>query len=502
MDQDDKLVRDRRHHLEELAGLGLEAWPRSFERTHTISAARAEHDPSSAEALEASTPKLALAGKVQGIRDFGKAAFLVLSDGLATIQVHVKKNVVAAPGFDIYQRLDLGDFVGALGRVFRTRSGELTIEATTLTFLAKALRPPPEKWHGLQDKELRYRQRYVDLFANPEVRQVFAARTRIVREIRRFLDENGFAEVETPMMQAIAGGATARPFTTHHNALDLDLFLRIAPELFLKRLIVGGYEKVYELNRNFRNEGISVRHNPEFTMLEFYEAYADYRRFMDFAEELLRTVAERAMGGTSFTLGDRQLDFGARPYARLRMPDAVATALAARPELGFPASAIDDLSALSAAALRLKPGKDSPYQGQSWGKLVAMLFEELVEPTLWGPVIVYDYPVEISPLAKRSPVDPRFVERFELYAGGIELVNAFSELNDPDDQRARFEEQARARAAGDDEAHPIDDDYTLALEHGMPPTAGAGIGIDRLTMLLTGSGSIRDVILFPLMRPR
>jgi lysyl-tRNA synthetase class 2 len=499
---EEDLIATRRAKLEALSGLGLEAWPRRFDPTDRVSALALRHHETTGAELEERREEVRAAGRILGIRAFGKAAFLVLSDGVATIQAYIKRDVVEVPGFDIYQLLDAGDWVGVEGRVFRTRSNELSIEARRLHYLAKALRPLPEKWHGLADVETRYRQRYIDLAVNPEVRRVFQARSAIVRETRAYLDGHGFVEVETPMMQAIPGGAAARPFVTHHNALDIDLYLRVAPELYLKRLIVGGFERVYELNRNFRNEGISIRHNPEFTMLEFYEAYADYQGAMDRVEELVATVALRAVGGGPRVYQGRPLDLGKRPYPRLRMREAVGEALARRPELGFDPARLDDEPGLAAFAARLQPEKAGAHDHLSWGRSLAMLFEELVEPTLWEPVFVHEFPVEVSPLAKRSPADPRMVERFELYAGGLEIANAFSELNDPDDQRRRFEEQAAAKAGGDEEAHPMDLDYVLALEQGMPPTAGVGVGIDRLTMLLCDQKSIRDVILFPLMRPR
>jgi lysyl-tRNA synthetase class 2 len=379
------------------------------------------------------------------------------------IQIYVRKDAVPEKDYELYQLLDLGDIVGFDGYLFRTRTGELSVHAERLHFLSKTLLSMPEKFHGLGDTETRYRQRYLDLIANPDVRKVFVTRAKIISSLRRQLEAHGFLEVETPMMQSLYGGATARPFTTHHNTLDIDLYLRIAPELYLKRLVVGGLERVYEINRNFRNEGISTRHNPEFTMLEFYQAYSDYKGMMDLTEEMLKQVAIDATGSTAVEFQGAQIDFGS--FRRLTMREAVGDA---------------NLTGLA----------------------LMEAFERNVEATLIQPTIIYDFPVEISPLSKLKPDDPGFVERFELYVAGMEIANAFTELNDPLDQRRRFQMQLEMRAGGDDEAHQMDEDYIRALSYGMPPAGGEGVGIDRLVMTLTNSPSIRDVILFPLMRPR
>jgi lysyl-tRNA synthetase class 2 len=408
------------------------------------------------------------------------------------------------------QLVDLGDYVGVAGTVMRTRKGELTVQAKELTFLSKALLPPPEKWHGLADVEARYRQRYLDLMANPEVRRAFVARSAMIGEIRRFLDARGYVEVETPMMQPIAGGAMARPFTTHHNALDIDLYLRIAPELYLKRLVVGGLEKVYEINRNFRNEGIDSQHNPEFTMLEFYTAFFDCGDVMAVTEELVAAAARRVSEERPVVYKGRELSF-TRPFARVPMKDAIAAA-ARQAGLELSRAALDDPERLEAwtrsDALR---GRRSPkgaelgperYDRLSHGKRVAQLFEDLAEGGFWNPTFIVDYPIEVSPLSKARPDDPSLTERFELFAAGMEIANGFSELNDPLEQRQRFLDQLRERERGDLEAHRMDDDYVRALGHGLPPTGGCGVGIDRLAMILTDSPSIRDVILFPHMRPQ
>jgi lysyl-tRNA synthetase class 2 len=442
--------------------------------------------PKDTTALEEHPSQIRLGGRVTAIRTHGKAAFLDLSDGDGRIQVYVKRDVVGEEAFALLETLDLGDFWGAEGVLFRTRTGELTLRAETVAVLAKGLQPWPEKWHGLTDRELRARQRYLDLATNPDSRRVFQARAAIVRAIRSFLDGRGFTEVETPMMQPIPGGASARPFVTHHNTLDMDLYLRIAPELYLKRLVVGGFERVYEINRNFRNEGISTQHNPEFTMLEFYWAYASYEDLIVLTEEMLCGIAESVAGGTTVPWGERSISFG-RPWRRVSMREAVLAHSELAPE------DLGERTRLEAAARGFGIA-DVPRL--SSGKLLAELFEATAESSLQDPTFVVDFPADISPLAKRKPGEPDLTERFELYVAGMELANAFTELNDPDDQRRRFEEQVRV-AGG-----VVDEDYLLALEHGMPPTAGEGIGIDRLVMVLTDSHSIRDVILFPLLRPK
>ena len=414
------------------------------------------------------------------------------------MQVYIRQDSLPERDFKIYKLLDFGDWIGVEGRLFRTKTNELTIWASKLEFLAKCLLPLPEKWHGLQDVEIRYRQRYLDLIVNPDARTVFEVRSRVIAAMREFLSERGFLEVETPMMQPIAGGALARPFVTHHNALDMRLFMRIAPELYLKRLTVGGIERVFEINRNFRNEGISTQHNPEFTMLEFYRAYADYNDLMTLTEEMLPFVAQKAIGGTEVTFNGQPISF-TPPFRRLSLREGARAAASRRLGVDVPAESLRSREKAAELASKLHVPIES---GMGAGKITAEVFEALCEEELVQPTFVYDFPTEVSPLSKQKPDDPDTVERFELYAGGFELANAFSELNDPVEQRRRFEEQLASRAGGDEEAHAMDEDYVRALEFGMPPAGGEGVGIDRLVMLLTGSPSIRDVILFPLMRPK
>ena len=489
--------RQRRENLEQLRALGVEPYPQRFEATDTVSALVESCGDADGETLEARRVQTAAAGRVLAVRSFGKANFLVISDGRRRIQVYVRKDSVSERDFRLFALLDLGDLVGAAGRVFRTRTNELTIWAERLEFLAKCFVPLPEKWHGLTDVETRYRQRYLDLIVNPDARRVFETRARTLSAIRRFLDARGYLEVETPMMQPLAGGALARPFATHHNALDLPLYLRVAPELYLKRLVVGGMERVYEINRNFRNEGISTRHNPEFTMLEFYEAYSDYRALMTLTEELLGAVADEVLGGRECSYGGTTIAWSA-PFARRPLRTAVREAIAERLGREVPEGALREREA--AAGLARELGVEVTAGGGA-GRITFELFEALCEAALVQPTFVHDFPTEVSPLSKQRADDPETVERFELYIAGMEIANAFSELNDPREQRRRFEAQLAARAGGDDEAHALDEDYVRALEHGLPPTGGEGIGIDRLVMLLTDSPSIRDVILFPLMRP-
>jgi lysyl-tRNA synthetase, class II len=491
-------ILQRRANLAELARLGVPLYPRKFERAQTIKQLVAENGGKTAAELENPRIEARTAGRILAIRTFGKANFLVLSDGEARIQVYIRQDSLPGLDFQVFKLLDFGDFVGVEGHVFRTKTNELTIWASHLEFLAKCLLPLPEKWHGLQDVEIRYRQRYLDLIVNPDSRQAFVTRSRVLAAIRGFLNARGYLEVETPMMQPIAGGALARPFRTHHNALDMDLYLRIAPELYLKRLTVGGIERVYEINRNFRNEGISTQHNPEFTMLEFYQAYSDYLELMDMTEELVEAVAREAIGSTTITFGGRTISL-ARPYRRLKLRDGARVAASGR--LDMPVSDEDLRNRERAAGIAARVGVEVD-PGWGAGKITTEIFEKLVEESLVDPVFVYDFPTEVSPLSKQKPDDPDTVERFELYIGGFEVANAFSELNDPAEQRRRFEAQLKDRQRGDLEAHAMDDDYIRALEYGMPPTAGEGIGIDRLVMLLTDSPSIRDVILFPLMRAR
>jgi lysyl-tRNA synthetase class 2 len=423
------------------------------------------------------------------MRDFGKAAFAHIQDATGKIQVYFKRDVLAER-YRLIKKLDIGDIIGIKGLLFRTKTNELTIEVQDLVLLTKSLRPLPEKWHGLKDIETRYRQRYVDLIVNPEVKETFIKKSIIIKAIRDFLESKGFIEVETPMMQPIPGGATAKPFVTYHNALGVDLYLRIAPELYLKRLLVGGYERVYELNRNFRNEGISTKHNPEFTMLEFYVAYRDYSYLMNFTEELITSVAEKTLGGLKVPYGNTTIDF-TPPWPRIPMLDALL-------KKGVPEEALRNVEKAKGWAKQHNINID---KNEALGKILDEIFKEMVEPELVQPTFIIDYPVELSPLAKRKPENPSLVERFELFIASREIANAFSELNDPFDQKERFEEQGEAKAQGDEEAHWMDEDFVRALEYGMPPAAGEGIGIDRLVMLLTNSQSIRDVILFPQLKP-
>jgi lysyl-tRNA synthetase class 2 len=491
-------VAQRRANLEQLKQLGVDPYPHRFDAQATIASIVAEHGAKSGEELDAAHLEVRTAGRILAIRSFGKANFLVLSDGTARVQVYLRQDSLPERDFQIFRLLDFGDWVGVSGRLFRTRTQEFTIHAASLQFLAKCLLPLPEKWHGLQDVEIRYRQRYLDLIVNPESRRVFEIRSRVVSAIREFLIGRGFLEVETPMMQPIAGGALARPFVTHHNALDMRLYMRIAPELYLKRLTVGGVERVFELNRNFRNEGISTQHNPEFTMLEFYWTYADYNDLMRLTERMLQEVARKATGSDEIVYGDHTISLGAA-FQRLSFREAARAAAARRLGTEIAESALRSRDSAADVARRLGIEVD-PSAGP--GKITAEIFEKLCEDDLIQPTFVYDFPTEVSPLAKQNPDDPETVERFELYIGGFEVANAFSELNDPGEQQRRFEDQLRSRAGGDEEAHAMDEDYIRALEFGMPPAAGEGVGIDRLVMLLTNSPSIRDVILFPLMRPR
>jgi lysyl-tRNA synthetase class 2 len=491
MSELDEQIKNRRAKRAELAALGVEPFPHDFDHDLEPSGVVARYSDKSAEELEALALDLRVPGRVRAHRGHGKLMFLDLSDGRDRIQLFIRLNQLSDLARAVLERVDLGDYLGAAGRLIRTKTGELSLDVRDLTLLAKALRPLPEKWHGLADVEARYRMRYLDLVANPESRTVFEARARIVSGIRRFLDTRGFLEVETPMMQPIAGGAVARPFMTHHNTLDLDLYLRIAPELYLKRLLVGGLHRVYEINRNFRNEGISTQHNPEFTMLEFYWAYADYEDLIVLTEELLVELATTLHGEAAIVWKGEPISL-ARPFARYTMAEAI-THFA-----GVSAHHLDTAAGLT-AELTARGIALPPVP--AYGHLLAALFEATVEEHLTVPTFITDHPVEISPLSKVSRRDPRFTERFELYLGGMEIANGFSELNDPDVQAERFRSQLAAREAGDDEAHRFDADYVRALEHGMPPAGGEGIGIDRLTMLLTDSPSIRDVILFPLLRP-
>ncbi len=480
-----ELLLVRRKKLDELRESGIDPFGSKFNRTHYTQRVIDEFDN-----LE--NTEVTVAGRIMAKRNMGKATFVHVQDISGKIQVYVRVNEVGQATYDNFTHFDIGDIIGVIGKVFKTQRGEISVWASQVTLLSKSLRPLPEKWHGLKDVELRYRQRYVDLIVNPEVKDVFITRSRIVKSIRNYLDKLGFLEVETPMMHPIPGGAAARPFITHHNTLDMDLYLRIAPELYLKRLLVGGLEKVYEINRNFRNEGISTKHNPEFTMLELYEAYADYEDMMKLTEELVSSVALEVLGTTIIEYEGQKIDL-TPPWKRIPMLDAIKMYT----EVDF-ADITSDVEAKQAAArLGLKV-----EDGVTRGTVINEVFEEFVEPKLIQPTFIIDYPIEISPLAKRKSENPDYTYRFELFIFAREMANAFSELNDPIDQEQRFRNQVEQRMAGDDEAHQMDEDYINALEYGMPPAGGLGIGIDRLVMLLTNSSSIRDVLLFPQMKPR
>jgi lysyl-tRNA synthetase class 2 len=482
---EDELLKQRLCRIREIEALGYRPYGRRFDFTHTIPEILAGYGTKTAEELVPEV-RVRVAGRLMTKRLMGKAGFAHLQQNGERLQIYVKKDAVGERDFSLFQLLDSGDIVGVDGYLFRTRTGELSIHADKLEFLSKTLLSLPEKWHGLEDVETRYRQRYLDLIANPEVRKVFVTRARIIASMRRQLEARGFIEVETPMMQPLYGGATARPFVTHHNTLDIDLYLRIAPELYLKRLVVGGMERVYEINRNFRNEGLSKKNNPEFTMLEFYQAYTDYQGLMDFSAELLAEVARDATGSSEVEFEGNKLDFAR--FERYSMREAVV-----RFWEGPNPPALEDVQ--NRDWLFSHSGKQTP------GEALADIFERCAEHKLIQPTIIYDYPVETSPLSKNKPEDPAFVERFELYAAGMEIGNAYTELNDPQEQRRRFEMQIAMRERGDEEAHQMDQDYVRALAYAMPPTGGEGLGIDRITMILTGSRTIRDVILFPLLRP-
>jgi lysyl-tRNA synthetase class 2 len=497
MTQESDQIVQRRENLAELVRLGIDPYPHKFEQTDTIDALVGTHGSKSREELGAARIETVTSGRILANRSFGKASFLVLTDGRARIQVYVREDSLPSRDFKTFKLLDLGDFVGVAGYLFRTRTNEFTIHASRLEFLAKCLRLLPEKWHGLTDVEVRYRQRYLDLIVNPASRGVFEVRSRIVSALRRFLERRAYLEVETPMMQPVAGGALARPFKTHHNALDIDLCLRIAPELYLKRLVIGGIERVFEINRSFRNEGVSTQHNPEFTMLEFYQAYSDYRDLMRLTEEMVSQIAGDAIGTDQITFGPHSISLRP-PFARMLLREAVRDAAARK--LQEPVSDADLRSRDTVAALAARLGVEVK-PGEGAGTMTIGLFESLCEASLIQPTFVHDFPTEVSPLSKQRADDPDTVERFELYIGGFEVANAFSELNDPVEQRRRFEQQLARRRHGDQDAHEMDEDYIRALEYGLPPAAGEGVGIDRLVMLLTNSHSIRDVILFPQMKP-
>lgn len=486
---DQELVRQEK--LAKLKAKGIPLYPYKFTKTHSIDEIVATFGSKSREELEAKKISVKVPGRIMTIRRMGRATFFHIANSHAKLQAYLREDVVGAENYELFDLFDIGDVVGLEGFLFRTKTGELTVLVEKFELLAKCLHPLPEKWHGLQDVELRYRRRYLDLMMNPEVAQVFTLRSRMVALIRQFFDERGYLEVETPMMHPIPGGAAARPFKTYHNALGIELYLRIAPELYLKRLVVGGLEKVYEINRNFRNEGLSSEHNPEFTMLEFYEAYCDYYDLMELTEELLLYLCHHLLGREDIVYGDHVISFK-RPFTRLKFREALLRFS------GLSPSRFDQPEEVIALARQFSPEKE----GLTYGKALDIIFDKCVKPHLIQPTFVLNPPREISPLAKASRENPQEAERFELIIAGMEIANAFTELNDPVDQRARFEQQAEARKRGDEEAHWLDLDYISALEYGLPPTGGEGIGIDRLTMLFTNRRSIREVILFPLLRPK
>ncbi len=490
MEEYSEIIKQRIKTIEEIREMQVDPYSsQPYKVENTAEELIVKYSETSVEELESNEIKCSVAGRIVALRSFGKAAFAHVQDSSDKIQVFFQKDKLG-DDFKLFKKLNIGDIIGLSGTLFRTKTNELTINVSSYRLLTKSVRPLPEKWHGLTDIETRYRQRYVDLIVNPQVRNTFRTRSRIIRSLRDFLDARGFMEVETPMMQPIPGGATARPFKTHHNALGLDLFLRIAPELYLKRLLVGGFERVYEINRNFRNEGISTRHNPEFTMVEFYMAYSDYREMMELMEQIITDVVKETLGTLTIKYGDNDIDL-TPPWPRIRMVDALL-------EAGMPEKALSDLAESKKWAADKGVKLDDVH---SLGKALDEIFSELIEPSLIQPTFVIDHPVELSPLAKRKKDEPQLVERFELFIAAREIANAFSELNDPFEQKNRFNDQVTDREKGDDEAHLMDEDFVRALEYGMPPAAGAGIGIDRLVMLLTDSPSIRDVILFPQLKP-
>ncbi len=492
MEESSRLLKEVKKKVEDLRSRGLNLYPSGFRRNITVGKVIERFGGLDNDALDEEDEILTLAGRIMSMRDFGKAVFIHIKDGTGQIQAYIRRDRVGDESFETFKLMDIGDHVGITGKPFRTKTNELTILADSVVLLSKSQRPLPEKYHGLVDVETRYRQRYLDLIVNDEVRQAFILRSKIIKTIREFFDTQGFLEVETPMMQAIPGGATARPFTTYHNALDMELFLRVAPELYLKRLVVGGFDKVYELNRNFRNEGISTTHNPEFTMLEFYVAYATYEDLMDLTEKLLVFVLERLFGKLTLTYQGNEIDFST-PWPRISLANSLVDIG------GLPEDLLGDRKGLADFARSL--GVDVT-DTEERGRIQVRLLEHLVEPKLIQPAYIVDYPIEVSPLSRRKDTEPQIAERFELFAAGREIANGFSELNNPDDQRERFLEQASLRDSGDEEALFMDEDYIRALEYGLPPTAGEGVGIDRLVMVLNDSPSIRDVILFPHMRKK
>ncbi|SDC84612.1 MULTISPECIES: lysine--tRNA ligase [unclassified Candidatus Frackibacter] len=480
-----ELMLERRRKLDELAEKGIAAYSDKYERSHTIEEVLNDYDELGDEV------SVSLAGRIMAVREHGKASFADLADMSGRMQLYAKQNEIGEELYELFISLDIGDHIGVEGTLFKTRRGEITLRIKDFRLLSKSLRPLPEKWHGLTDVELRYRQRYVDLIVNPDVRETFVLRSKIIHSMREYLDDKDFLEVETPLMHTIAGGASARPFVTHHNTLDMDLYLRIAPELYLKRLLVGGFEKVYEIGKNLRNEGISTKHNPEFTSMELYQAYADYQDMMDITEDLIVTITEETLGTLQVEYEGEEIDLSPG-WTRITMIDAI------KKHANVDFTEVDDLQ----TAKGLADEHHVEYEDETTvGEIINEFFEEFVEDKLIQPTFITEYPIEVSPLAKRKPENKEFTERFELFIAGNELANAFSELNDPIDQKERFEKQMEQREAGDDEAHMMDQDFIRALEYGMPPAGGLGIGIDRLIMLLTDSSSIRDVILFPHMRP-
>ena len=488
--EDNDLLKVRLEKIAALKAAGVDLYPNDVKPQNTTAQIMAEFGDTTSESLEQLTQKFSLAGRLMAVRSFGKAAFIKIQDRKGRMQCYLAKNILSEQDFSIFKKLDIGDIIYVSGKLFRTKTNELTLEVQSLRLMAKSIHPLPEKWHGLTDIETRYRQRHLDLISNPTVKEIFYKRSLIIKLMRQFMDQHDFLEVETPMMQPKAGGAVARPFKTHHNALDQDLYLRIAPELYLKRLVTGGLERVYEINRNFRNEGISTFHNPEFTMMEFYWSYATYQDLMSFTEELFVFIAQNVCGGLKFTYQSTEIDL-TPPWRRLSVQDALLQIAGMDPA--------DLTDSARAVGFARKIGCDIK-ETDPLGKILMAVFDEVVEKKLVQPTFVTEYPVAVSPLSRRSNADPELVDRFELYISGREIANAFSELNDPADQRERFVQQLKEREAGDDEAHEMDEDYIRTLEYGMPPTAGEGIGIDRLIMLFTDSASIRDVILFPLLR--
>ncbi|MCL0069207.1 lysine--tRNA ligase [Dehalococcoidia bacterium] len=484
-----ELIQSRLDKLQRIRGRGIDPYPARYHRSHTTQEAVALYQE--AEDGSGGLPQVKLAGRITAMRSMGKAIFLDLKDGSGKVQVYLRRDALGEEKYSLLQDFDIGDFIGVEGQVFKTRTGEVTIRASDLTMLSKSLQPLPEKWHGLADVEKRYRQRYLDLLSNDQVRRTFEVRGQAISAMRRFLEERGFIEVETPVLQSLAAGALARPFVTHHHALDRELYLRIATELHLKRLIIGGFDRVYEIGRIFRNEGISTKHNPEFTTMESYQAYADYLDVMEMVEQMVSFIAREVLGTMRIGHGEMTVDLSP-PWRRLTLCDAI------KERSGIDFEAFPDARSLEAGIRETGLSVDD---GLNWGKLVDFLLSHTVEPHLIQPTFLLDYPVELSPLAKRKPGSERLVERFEAFAGGMEIANAFSEINDPLEQRERFREQDRMRALfGDEEAERIDEDFLLALEHGMPPTGGLGVGVDRLVMLLTNQQSIREVILFPQLR--